>query len=62
MFSFSGIWESPQTTIPAVLAGLAGIIVALGWLDAETAGRYATVAGSIIIAVIGALYKKRPVE
>ena len=59
MLSFSGIWESPQTTIPAVLAGLAGIIVALGWLDAETAERYAAVGASIIIAVLGALYKKR---
>ena len=59
MLAFSGIWEHPQSTIPGVLVGAAGIAVALGWLDAATAAQYAGIAGSILVAVIGALYKPK---
>ena len=59
MLRFSGIWEHPQSTIPAILAGAAGIAVALNWTDADTAGRYSTLIGSFLVALIGALYKPK---
>jgi hypothetical protein len=53
----SGIWQHPQSTIPALLAGVAGIVVALGYLDSSRAAQLVTVASSVLITVIGVLYK-----
>lgn len=59
-FGISGIWKKPQTTIPAVIAGLGGVAVALGWCDAESASKYGLIIGSTVIAIIGALHKGKP--
>ena len=56
-FGFSGIWEHPQTTIPALILGIGGVVVALGWCDATTWERWATIAGPAVISIIGILYK-----
>ena len=61
MFGLSGIWEHPTSTIPALLAGVGGIVVAFGWMDADTWAKNATMVGSILVAIIGILYKGKEV-
>ena len=56
-FGISGIWQHPQTTIPALLGGVGLIVVALGYCDSATWEKYATTIGAVAIALVGALYK-----
>lgn len=59
-FGLSGVFDHPASTIPAVLVGIGGIVVALGWCDATTWERYAAIIGPVTITIIGALYKGKP--
>lgn len=60
-FGLSGILEHPASTIPAVLVGVGGIVTALGWCDAATWERYSVGLGSVLVTLIGALYKGKEV-
>ncbi len=54
---FAGIWQHPQSTVPALLTSVAGIAVALGYLNDAQAAQIVVVASSVLVAVIGALYQ-----
>lgn len=57
MFGISGIWKSPGTTIPGLLAALLGVAVALGWIDQAIVPKVVSIVAPILIGIMGMLFK-----
>ncbi len=58
----SGFKENPTSTVAGILAGIGMIAITLGWTDEGTWAKWSGLAVSIIVTILGVLYKGKPVE
>lgn len=56
-FGLSGFRDNPRSTVVGILAGIGIIATTLGWTDAGTWEKWAGLAASIIVTVLGILYR-----
>ncbi len=56
-FGLSGFKDNPVSTVAGILAGVGMVAVTLGWTDAGTWAKWSGLAASVIVTLLGILYK-----